>query len=117
MDLKEFFTAVGGSYEQTLSRLPSENMIRKFVGKFLADPSYTQLKQALESGDLTTAFRAAHTLKGTASTLGFGELTFAASALTEQLRNATSLPAQSFVTDLDKAYQLTIDNIKLLGLV
>lgn len=112
MDIKHFFTAVGGSYEQTLSRLPSEKMILKFVLKFLDDPSYSQLKQALESEDIATAFRAAHTLKGTASTLGLGDLTVAASALTEQLRNATSLPPANAVDEVDKAYALTIESIK-----
>lgn len=114
MDLRSFYNAVGGDLEQTLSRLPSEKMIFKFVLKFPDDPSHAQLTQALESGDIPTAFRAAHTLKGTSSTLGFGELTAAASALTEQLRNATALPQQSFVAAVNDAYRLTIENIQAL---
>lgn len=115
MDIKEFFAAVGGDYENTLMRIPSEKTLIKFLLKFAEEPSYTQLKTAFETGDVASAFRAAHTLKGTAATLGLGDLTAAASELTEKLRNATELPCVSEVEPLDIAYAQTVKAIGLLA--
>ena len=86
MTLEEFYTAIGGNYQETMQRLPSETMIRKFIHKYPSDPSYASLSAALEAQDWPTAFRAAHTLKGVAQNLGFGILYKTAAALTEALR-------------------------------
>lgn len=40
MEMHTFFASAGGDYEAVLRRLPSESMIRRFVGKFRKDPSY-----------------------------------------------------------------------------
>ena len=66
--------------------MPSEAMIRKFAVKFPEDKSFAELTKALEQGDVETAFRAAHTIKGLCLTLGFSHLTAPASELTELLR-------------------------------
>ena len=39
MTLQEFYARVGGDYSATLSRLPSEALIKKFVLKYPGDPS------------------------------------------------------------------------------
>lgn len=85
MTMEEFYRTVGGSYADTLSRLPSEAMICRFLRKFPEDPAYAELEQTCDAGG-ETAFRAAHTLKGVAQNLGFSRLAQSASALTEQLR-------------------------------
>ena len=90
MTMEQFYGMVGGSFEKTLSRLPSEAMIRKFVLKFPADPTFDQLKAALPGGD-ETAFRAAHTLKGVAQNLGLDRLYESAAALTEDLRGPRAM--------------------------
>lgn len=86
MNLKEFYTKIGGSYDAVLSRLGSENMIRRFVLKFAGDPTFESLTHGFSEGDPETAFRAAHTLKGVCSNLGFDRLLNVASELTEDLR-------------------------------
>ena len=43
MDLKELYDQIGGNYQETISRLPSEPMVKKFVLKYPADPTYAQL--------------------------------------------------------------------------
>lgn len=111
MELRAFFAAVGGDYEQVLSRLPSENMIRRFLHRFPDDPSYASLKAALAQGDIPTAFRAAHTIKGTAANLGLDALAADASALTEALRNASALPPQELVAAVGAAYRVSIEQI------
>lgn len=70
MTLQEFYARVGGDYSATLSRLPSEALIKKFVLKYPGDPSFEQLRAALDAQDWELAFRASHTLKGVAQNLG-----------------------------------------------
>lgn len=111
MELKTFYAAVGGDHAAVLSRLPGEALVRRFLHKFLADPAYSELKAALTAEDLPTAFRAAHTIKGTAANLGLDALAAAASVLTEALRGAAGLPPQSLVDAVDAAYRTAAKEI------
>lgn len=74
MTLQEFYDRIGGDYKATISRLPSEALIKKFVLKYPGDPSFSQLKDALAAQDWELAFRASHTLKGVAQNLGMDRL-------------------------------------------
>ena len=38
MTLQEFYDRIGGDYKATISRLPSEALIKKFVLKYPGDP-------------------------------------------------------------------------------
>lgn len=62
MSLKECYDKMGADYEDVLSRLRSEVLVRKFALKFLDDDSYANLKATMESGNAPEAFRGAHTL-------------------------------------------------------
>lgn len=64
MSLKECYEKMGADYEDVLSRLRSEGLVRKFAVKFLDDDSYAALKDAMAAGNALEAFRGAHTLKG-----------------------------------------------------
>ena len=86
MTLQEFYAKIGGNSADVLRRLPSEAMVRKFIGKYPADTSWGSLESAINSQDWEGAFRAAHTLKGVAQNLGFDKLQRSASELTEALR-------------------------------
>ncbi len=86
MNLEELYGKIGGSYDAVLSRLGSEDMIRRFVMKFAGDPTFGNLARGFSEGDAEAAFRAAHTLKGVCSNLGFDRLFTTASELTEDLR-------------------------------
>lgn len=114
MNVKEFFTAVGGNYENAVVRLQSEKTLTKFILKFKTEPSYAQLNEAIELGDVKNAFLAAHTLKGIAATLGFEKLAKASSNLTEELRNATVLPSEDLINAVNNAYNEVIFNTNLL---
>ncbi len=103
MTMEKFYQEVGGSFEKTLSRLPSEAMIRKFVLKFPADPTYDQLEAALPGGD-ETAFRAAHTLKGVAQNLGLDRLYESAAALTEDLRGPRAMTNPALWENVKRDY-------------
>lgn len=114
MELNAFFASVGADGRQVLARFPGEDMLRRFLRKFPGDPSYAMLQAALESGNLSEAFRAAHTLKGTAANLGLEDLYAAASELTEALRGASDLPPQQSVQAVARAYRTVVDSIALL---
>ena len=111
MTLQEFYARVGGNSADVLRRLPSEAMVRKFIGKYPADTSWGSLESAMDSQDWETAFRAAHTLKGVAANLAFTELQRKASDLTEQLRPQTAPADPALVNEVEKAYSLVVDTI------
>ena len=74
MNTKECYEYMGADYNNVMSRLGSEAMVKRFAVKFLNDTSFVNLKQALQDKDVNEAFRAAHTLKGVCLNLGFNNL-------------------------------------------
>lgn len=108
MTLKEFFTVIGGDYDGAISRLITEERIKKFARKFKDDPSYNELITALSEGNVKSAFLAAHTLKGVSQNLGFDSLYRSSSAITEILR-AGSLDVGVWMDEL-KSHYITIIN-------
>ena len=95
MTLQEFYARVGGDYNATLSRLPSEALVKKFILKYPGDPSFAQLKDALAAQDWELAFRASHTLKGVAQNLGMDRLYKAAATLCDAVRGPKPLEDES----------------------
>ncbi|MDD7085470.1 MAG: Hpt domain-containing protein [Clostridiales bacterium] len=109
MTLEAFYAKIGGNSADVLRRLPSEAMVRKFIGKYPADTSWGSLESAINSQDWEVAFRAAHTLKGVAQNLGFQKLYLSSTALTEALRGSKPLtdPALREAVAMDQAALLT----------
>lgn len=89
MTLKECYAALNGDYEEAMGRLRSERLVQKFVLKFLEDGSFELLCRSMEAGDLSEAFRAAHTIKGVCANMAFSALLKSSSQLTELLRGGT----------------------------
>lgn len=114
MELKEFFTVVGGNYERTTVRLAGEELVRHFLHKFPGDPSYGELKTALGERDLPVACCAAYALSGVAANLGLDALARSASALTKQLHAAQTLPPQEVIDAVDGEYRLAVESIGTL---
>lgn len=112
MNLKELYEQIGGNYQETISRLPSETMVKKFVIKYAADPTFGELKKALEEKDWETAFRAAHTLKGVAQNLGFEKMYRAVFALTEQLRGGKPLQNEADWEAVQQAQKAIEDGVR-----
>ena len=112
MTLQEFYDRIGGDYKATISRLPSEALIKKFVLKYPGDPSFNQLKDALAAQDWELAFRASHTLKGVAANLAFTELMERVSELTEQLRPCTQPADEAMYQSVVESYERTVGAIE-----
>lgn len=92
MTIREFYTLVGGSYDDMSERFPSDALILRFLTMLPQDGSMELLARSMDAADAKTAFRAAHTLKGVALNLGLTALANACSALTEELRGSDVLP-------------------------
>lgn len=112
MTLQECYSRLGGNYEETLNRLPSERLIQKFVCKFLTDPSYGQLTEALAVEDRERLFRAAHTLKGVCQNLGFDRLFHSSSLLCEAVRNEWKPEAPALAEQVSADYAQTVSAIR-----
>lgn len=108
MTIQEFYTAIGGDYNDIMRRLRNERMIRKFLKRFQDDVTFETLKNALEAGDQPEAFRAAHTLKGLGLNLGFPKLTEAGEHLTEAVRNELTPEAGPLFEVVQAVYMETM---------
>lgn len=92
MKMEECYALFGGNYADVKSRLMKDELIKKFVIKFLSDPSYEQLEEAINQQNHKNAFLAVHTLKGLSKNFSFDRLSSATEQLTETLRNWESAP-------------------------
>ena len=115
MTLKECYAAMGGNYEDVLTRLRSEKLVQKFIFKFLDDESHKNLHRALEEKNYEEAFRAAHTIKGVCQNLGLEQLYAASSKLADDLRDGVWKDEyMETVSQLDERYEQTASIIQTL---
>lgn len=114
MDLRECYESLGGSYEETLNRMFSETLVRKFLLKFPEDDTFEKLKKSFYANEDGSAFDAAHTLKGVALNLGLGDLARSVSALTELLRGGRKDGAEEAMQNVERDYAAAIGAIRLL---
>lgn len=115
MNIEECYQALGGNYAEVSSRLPSQRLIEKFIGKFLEDESFDTLCRQIELGNREEAFRAAHTLKGISANLSFTRLLDSVSRLTEELRgqaDSVSEEALGLYDEVRLNYGITADTIR-----
>ena len=90
MTIREFYTLVGGSYDDMSERFPSDALILRFLTMLPQDGSMELLARSMDA-----AFRAVHTLKGVALNLGLTALAGVCSEMTEALRGSDTLPASA----------------------
>lgn len=114
MTLEEFYARIGGSYADTVRRLCNDALVSRFVMKYPANPSFDELRAALDTSDWTSAFRAIHTLKGVAQNLGFDRLYAASVPLTEALREDKPLEDRSLFDNVETAHQEILNAIEEL---
>jgi chemotaxis protein histidine kinase CheA len=114
MTTKECYEKIGSNYDSVLSRFGNEALVKRFALKFLKDPSYADLKEALEVHDAERAFRAAHTLKGVCLNLGFDRLYETSAALTEDLRGRDINGGDRLFPELTERYEQLTEAIREL---
>ena len=111
MTIQECYEQMGLNAESVLERLGSETILKKFVVKFLDDPSF----QSLEEKDGEKAFRAAHTLKGICLNLGFDNLFKVSSDITEKLRGGSPEGCEALFEAVEKEYEKTVNAIRSMA--
>ena len=114
MNIQECYTALGGDYSGVLGRLRSEKLVLKFVLKFLDDDSFGLLMRSLDEGNVSEAFRAAHTIKGMCQNLSFTRLAESSSLMTEALRAGNLEEAAGLCDKVSSDYRKTIEAITAL---
>ena len=112
MTIQECYAALGGDYEEVLGRLYSEALVKKFVGKFLADQSFSSLESTLKAENYEEAFRAAHTLKGVSQNLSFTKLYQSSHEITEALRTKNYDQALQLFSTVEADYLQTAGAIQ-----
>jgi HPt (histidine-containing phosphotransfer) domain-containing protein len=101
MTVQECYSAMGANYDEITRRLMNDERIRRFLLKFLDDPSFAALCSAMEEQKVEEAFRAAHTLKGVSKNMAMTRLGNSVEQLTEQLRGRTE-----YGTDLEAQFEI-----------
>ena len=115
MTIQECYRTLGGSFEEVAGRIPSTDLIRRFLAKFPDDTSFSALSDAMRAGQPEEAFRAAHTLKGVSANLSFSRLHASVEKLTELLRHQTQVMpegADALFGEVARDYELTVDTIR-----
>ena len=86
MDLEQCYRELEGDYADVMRRLRKEELVRRFLIKFLEIDEVQRIDDALQEKDYEKAFDLVHTLKGETMTLGLGRLSKSSVILCEQLR-------------------------------
>ena len=117
MPVKEWYEAMGGDYDDGWGRLRTYERVQKILLKTLDDKSYALLTDSVEAGNMSEAFRAAHTIKGVCQNLSITPLYKSASELAELLRNADaySEDMESMIEEVKKDYTHMIECIRQLA--
>ncbi len=114
MDVKQCYEKMGGDYDDVMSRLRTDERVKKFLLKVADDKSFEALRANLETRNIEEAFRAAHTLKGVGLNLSLSRLHKSASAMTEALRGKTEYSAEfePLFEQVKNDYELTVECIR-----
>ena len=115
MTLNEFYEAVGGNYNDVLSRLGKDDRIRKYLSKFSEGNDFDVLKEKLDEEDFKEAFRIVHSIKGMCLNLGLDRLMKSSSVLCEELRNGEPvIDITQMLADVEADYIEALEMIKTL---
>lgn len=112
MTLEACYEKLDGNYGDVKRRFQSDRLVQKFALKFLNDPSYENLCQALKDERYEDAFREAHTLKGVSQNLSFTRLHEESGKLTEALRGGANPEAEALLSQVSVQYEKVCQAIK-----
>lgn len=107
MSLHKFYQAIDGDFEAACRRFYNENMLQKFLIRFLDEPCCAELNDALGRHDRDAAIKAVHTLTGQARSFGFIRLEKKSAALLQALRGNQD----EEITEL--RYEVTTEYIRM----
>ena len=101
----EKLKAIGIRPEEGVARcMGDENMYLNLVGYIIKDDKFDTLQSAIDSGDLDTAFEAAHSLKGVLGNLSLNTLYDPMVEITELLRGRTETDYGPLLTTISTEF-------------
>ena len=117
MTVQELYESIGGNYDSAKRILPMDQLIAKFVVKFLDDKSFEKIEAAAQTGDGSGIFEGAHAMKGVCANLGLDSLSQAASVLAEEFRpghdrTMDDAEVQTKIAELKVRYEQTMEGIR-----
>lgn len=112
MTLNETYDKMGGNYKDVIGRFYSQDLVERFLKKFPDDPSYSELLEAFEAGDVKAAFCASHTLKGICQSLSISNLIQPLRTMTELLRAEKLEEARALLPQVQTQYGITVEAIR-----
>ena len=115
MNIQEFYDSIDESYENVSSRMMgNQKLVEKFVRKFLDDPTYGQIKEAVDKMDYDEILRTTHTMKGIASKLEFTHLQQNSAKAVDMIRAGQREEVLPVIGEIEKEYQKVIEQIQKL---
>lgn len=113
--LEAIYGRYGMDYPATIERCEGdEEMLTELLSMFATDGGFSCLCAALDSGDVQTAFRAAHALKGSTGMLGMTRLYIVLCDMTECLRRGDINSACAHRDSAQREYGLVSEMIKCI---
>lgn len=112
MNLKECYIKFGGDFDGVMGRLRREQLVEKFLFKFLDDKSFGMFETAMSNQNYDEALRAVHTLKGICQNLSFTELFESSSQITNALRENDYSKAADMASRLSDDYHQIIHAVE-----
>lgn len=112
MNLKDCYIKIGGDFDGVMGRLRREQLVTKFLYKFLDDKSFELFESAMRAQDYEEALRAVHTLKGICQNLSFDELYESSSRITNALRKNDISKAMDMAPQLSRDYYKVIHAVE-----
>ena len=99
--------------EDGLKRIFNNKAIyKKLLGKFTEKSGFEELKAELAAGDIVSATRSAHSIKGAGANLSLIKATEVAAALEQDLKNG--LPHEEHFHELEEVMAATLGYIQTL---
>lgn len=109
---RALFEAYGADYDATMERfMKNETLYLRLLDMLFQDTNLQKLGDALDAGDLKSAFEAAHTLKGVVGNMGLTPLYNAVCALVEPLRAGNACDYMGMYQVLQSEFY-TVDELR-----
>lgn len=112
----DLLTSKGIDYDEAMERFGGNRALyERLALKFLDDPHFEALENALAAGRIEEAHRAAHSLKGVSGNLSFRDLFKATCIISDSLRDGDPDTAKAAMPEAREAYAAVQEALRSLG--
>ena len=109
MEMQVALSEIGIDYPRLLNRfVGNTTLLRRFLNRFLEDPTFTQLEEYARSADYAKLEIAAQTLKGLTANLGMEGLSQTCMDLLEAIRQGSYSSVPQLFAQVEARYRAVI---------